>query len=88
LSSRAGAANDPTRLTVTATGPVLAATQTVSDLNGGSLNPGDALEYTITITNSGFGDATSAVVGDPVPLQEEATEEMYPKRLHGRTVHR
>ncbi|MEK7799520.1 MAG: hypothetical protein AAB297_06800, partial [Acidobacteriota bacterium] len=62
-----GAANDPTRLTVTATGPVLATTQTVTDLNGGSLNPGDALEYTITITNGGFGDATSVVVGGPVP---------------------
>ena len=38
--------------------PALAMTQTVTDLNGGAVTPGDTLLYTITIVNSGVGDAT------------------------------
>ncbi|MEE9208458.1 MAG: OmpA family protein, partial [Gemmatimonadota bacterium] len=47
--------------------PLLAMTQTVTDLNGGSLNPGDTLRYTIVVTNSGTAAATSINVTDPVP---------------------
>ncbi|HEU4403314.1 MAG TPA: OmpA family protein, partial [Candidatus Polarisedimenticolia bacterium] len=61
------AAGDPTNLTVTSSAAALVMTETVSDLNNGSLNPGDTLEYTITITNSGFGGATGVVATDAVP---------------------
>jgi uncharacterized repeat protein (TIGR01451 family) len=42
-------------------------TKTVNDLNGGSLNPGDVLEYTLTATNNGFDNATQTVLTDPIP---------------------
>ncbi|MGH9797203.1 MAG: OmpA family protein, partial [Candidatus Polarisedimenticolia bacterium] len=42
-------------------------TGTVADLNGGSLNPGDALEYTLVLTNNGSADTTGTVVTDPIP---------------------
>ncbi len=42
-------------------------TKTVSDLNGGSLAPGDVLEYTITATNTGQDSATNSVLTDPIP---------------------
>jgi uncharacterized repeat protein (TIGR01451 family) len=61
-----GAANDPTDITVTAVAaPVVL--QSVADLNGGSLNPGDILVYTTTVTNTGSADATAVVVTDTVP---------------------
>ncbi|HEX8140511.1 MAG TPA: isopeptide-forming domain-containing fimbrial protein [Pyrinomonadaceae bacterium] len=42
-------------------------TKTVTDLNGGSVNPGDELEYTINVSNTGNDGATSSVVTDPIP---------------------
>jgi uncharacterized repeat protein (TIGR01451 family) len=42
-------------------------TKTVTDLNGGSLAPGDVLEYTITATNTGQDNATNSVLTDPIP---------------------
>jgi uncharacterized repeat protein (TIGR01451 family) len=49
--------------------PNLAAslTKTVVDLNGGSLNPGDVLEYTISFKNTGQDAATKVFVIDPIP---------------------
>jgi len=61
------APNDATALVVTSSGPVIQILETVADLNGGSLNPGDTLVYTITVRNSGFGAAAAVVVTDPVP---------------------
>jgi len=46
---------------------VLSLTETVADLNGGSLNPGDMLEYTLTVINSGGADAALVVVDAVVP---------------------
>jgi uncharacterized repeat protein (TIGR01451 family) len=42
-------------------------TKTVADLNGGSLNPGDILEYTISFKNTGQDIATKVFVIDPIP---------------------
>jgi conserved repeat domain len=43
-------------------------TKTVTDLNGGALSPGDTLEYTITITNSGSDAAINTSLVDPLPV--------------------
>lgn len=42
-------------------------TKTVSDLNGGDVQPGDVLEYTIGVSNSGNDGATQLVLTDPIP---------------------
>lgn len=41
-----------------------ASTKTASDVNGGSLQPGDVIEYTITANNSGTSDATGVHISD------------------------
>lgn len=47
--------------------PTMAMTKTVADLNGGVLEPGEILEYTIAIKNSSLGTATKVFVIDPIP---------------------
>ncbi len=42
-------------------------TKTVVDVNGGEVEPGDVLTYTIGFTNSGQDGATNVLVTDPVP---------------------
>ena len=42
-------------------------TKTVADLNGGSTLPGDILEYTLTMTNTGNDIATGVVLTDAIP---------------------
>ncbi|ABW30179.1 conserved domain protein [Acaryochloris marina MBIC11017] len=42
-------------------------TKTVTDVNGGDLNPGDILEYTITYQNTGNDNATDVVLTDAIP---------------------
>ncbi|GAB4198121.1 MAG: hypothetical protein OHK0022_17040 [Roseiflexaceae bacterium] len=42
-------------------------TKRVADLNGGALLPGDTLEYTIAITNTGNETATLTLLDDPLP---------------------
>src|SRR5439155_4780354 len=61
------APNDATALVVTSSGPAIVVRETVADQSGGSLNPGDTLVYTITVTNSGFGADAAVVVTEPVP---------------------
>ncbi len=41
--------------------------KTVADLNGGSVLPGDVLEYTIGVSNTGNDGATELVLADPIP---------------------
>jgi uncharacterized repeat protein (TIGR01451 family) len=47
--------------------PDLQSSKTVADLNGGLVEPGDELQYTISGTNRGLDAATGTVVTDPVP---------------------
>jgi uncharacterized repeat protein (TIGR01451 family) len=47
--------------------PTIAMTKTVADLNGGVLEPGEILVYTIAIKNSSLGTATKVFVIDPIP---------------------
>jgi uncharacterized repeat protein (TIGR01451 family) len=42
-------------------------TKSVSDLNGGSTLPGDILEYTLAMTNTGNDIATGVVLTDAIP---------------------
>ncbi len=42
-------------------------TKTVVDLNGGSVRPGDVLEYTITMRNTGQDNATQCAMRDTLP---------------------
>jgi uncharacterized repeat protein (TIGR01451 family) len=41
--------------------------KTVSDVNGGSVRPGDVLQYTLALRNSGNDGATATVVRDTLP---------------------
>lgn len=47
--------------------PDLSAAKSVTDVNGGTVQPGDVLEYTISGTNRGQDSATDLVVSDPAP---------------------
>jgi uncharacterized repeat protein (TIGR01451 family) len=47
--------------------PNLDGIKTVVDRNGGLLNPGDILDYTITVKNNGNDRATNVVLVDPIP---------------------
>lgn len=79
---RAGAAPGPTRLRLSVeidiAGPDTA--KTVSDLNGGRLEPGDALRYVITIANRGAAEAR-VFVSDPLPPAVESCqlEQVWPE---------
>ncbi|HYG11589.1 MAG TPA: isopeptide-forming domain-containing fimbrial protein [Pyrinomonadaceae bacterium] len=42
-------------------------TKTVTDLNGGSVNPGDVIEYTITVSNTGNDGASNNILRDTIP---------------------
>jgi uncharacterized repeat protein (TIGR01451 family) len=41
----------------------------VTDGSGGTVNPGDAISYTITVSNLGPSDATGVMVTDTLPVQ-------------------
>ena len=42
-------------------------TKTFVDLNGGSIKPGDEIEYTVTITNTGNDASVNTVMTDAIP---------------------
>lgn len=42
-------------------------TKTVTDVNGGTVQPGDVLEYTLTMRNAGQDDALACVMRDTLP---------------------
>lgn len=46
-------------------------TKSVTDLNGGSVLPGDILEYTISFSNTGQDGATNVVLRDPIPAHTQ-----------------
>jgi uncharacterized repeat protein (TIGR01451 family) len=47
--------------------PNLNPTKTVTDLNGGNSLPGDTLQYTVNVTNTGQDAAGKVVLTDPIP---------------------
>ncbi len=47
--------------------PTLSSTKSVSDLDGGRVEPGDVLEYTVSLTNTGLDAATGVRLSDPIP---------------------
>lgn len=47
--------------------PTLSIQNTSQDINGGSLEPGDTLSYTIVVTNTGNLTATGGLISNPVP---------------------
>jgi len=53
-------------LTVDATPNLSTSTKSVADNNGGSVEPGDTLTYTITVINTGDGRATGVAVTDTI----------------------
>ncbi|MCB9538428.1 MAG: DUF11 domain-containing protein [Myxococcales bacterium] len=69
------AIDDPTRLTIEST-PALALDKSVRDLNGGDVQPGDRLRYTLTVRATGDAPVFDARVTDPVPdgLEDVAVE--------------
>ncbi|MFZ5787938.1 MAG: hypothetical protein ACOY3Y_15990, partial [Acidobacteriota bacterium] len=58
------ALDDPTVVTVSAAPSFKSSTKAVVDVNGGIVEPGDALAYTLTIVNSGTSVADAVVVTD------------------------
>lgn len=63
--------NNPTAvsastLTVDATPDLSTSTKSVSDLDGGTVLPGDTLRYTVTLINNGNGRATGVAVTDTI----------------------
>lgn len=65
-----GAAPASNSLTVTAL-PSLKLLKTLSDVNGGNIEPGDTLTYTLTLTNSGDAASTATKIKDSVPSQTQ-----------------
>lgn len=49
--------------------PTLASTKTVVDVDGGQVRPGDILEYTISIRNTGLDGAVGVRLSDPIPAR-------------------
>ena len=47
--------------------PRLTPAKSAVDLNGGAVEQGDVIEYSITATNTGQDGATNVVVTDPIP---------------------
>jgi uncharacterized repeat protein (TIGR01451 family) len=47
--------------------PVLTIGKTSLDANGGDLEPGDTITYTIVVTNTGNANATGGVISDSLP---------------------
>lgn len=58
--------DDSTKITVVAGAALTESTKEVRDNNGGSVQPGDVLTYTLVIRNTGTGVANNVVVADPV----------------------
>ncbi|MBI3071047.1 MAG: DUF11 domain-containing protein [Deltaproteobacteria bacterium] len=65
-------ANDPTKVTIISASDLTGSTKRVRDVNGGVVEPGDTLEYTIAVTNRGDAVAKDVVVTDPIDPNLEA----------------
>ncbi len=51
--------------------PELRAQKTVSDVNGGGVNPGDTLLYTVSMSNSGNDTSTATSIVDTLPFNAD-----------------
>jgi uncharacterized repeat protein (TIGR01451 family) len=47
--------------------PQMVLKKTVTDVNGGDVNPGDVLEYSISSTNTGISSALASRINDAIP---------------------
>jgi uncharacterized repeat protein (TIGR01451 family) len=47
--------------------PQMVLHKTVTDVNGGAVNPGDVLQYDISSTNTGLSSAYDSVINDAIP---------------------
>jgi|GEM_PF-664928 len=68
--------NDPQEesspeITVDATPDLSTSTKEVEDINGGKLEPGDTLTYTITLSNTGDGQAAGVDIADEIDANTE-----------------
>ena len=62
------ATDDPTVVTVASAPSFVTSTKSVTDVNGGQVEPGDTLSYTLTITNSGTSAADNVTITDVLDL--------------------
>ncbi|MGH0035492.1 MAG: OmpA family protein [Myxococcota bacterium] len=68
------APDDPTRDVVGAL-PLLFASKSVEDVDGGTVQPDDVLHYTVTVYNNGVAPATGVSVQDDVPADTSYVED-------------
>lgn len=68
---RTPAPKDPTRVTVQSASNLTSSTKAVRDVNGGSVQAGDILEYTIRVVNDGSQSASQVRVVDATPQNTE-----------------
>lgn len=62
------AVDDATRFVISAIPDLSTSTKTVVDENGGAVQPGDFLLWTITLNNTGNGAASDVIVSDILPV--------------------
>lgn len=60
--------NDSTKFTVNSKGELSESYKTYEDLNGGDIEPGDSIRYTIQVRNTGTEEVTNVKVEDNVDL--------------------
>jgi uncharacterized repeat protein (TIGR01451 family) len=65
----AGAITIYAKTSVSTPKPVLALNKQAQDINGGGIEAGDTIRYTIDVTNTGDDTATNVVVTDDLPSQ-------------------
>ncbi|MEZ4815297.1 MAG: isopeptide-forming domain-containing fimbrial protein [Bdellovibrionota bacterium] len=66
-NSGSSATDDDPTLTTIVSAPVITHQKSSTDVNGGSLEVGDVLQYTITLSNSGTEHLTNAKLKDSIP---------------------
>lgn len=80
------AADDPTLVRVVAAPSFVDSTKAVRDVNGGVVQPGDLLEYTLVVRNTGRAVGTKVVVTDVVDDNLEIDTVLGGGVVSGRTI--
>lgn len=78
--------DDPTIVRVVAAPSFVDSTKTVRDINGGLVQPGDLLEYTIIVKNTGRALGTNVVVTDEVDGNLDIEQVQSGGTVSGRTI--